>query len=226
MPPKKSQTKIATLTLLDAFIGVHDPRSKKSQLHPFINIVVIAICGVDSGADSWVSIEQWRKSKQEWLGTLLDMENDVPSHDAFGRVFSTLSPSTFQDAFASWTRTLDLSVAGRVVAIAGKTLRRSHDRANGRAAIHRVSAWCTEAGVAIGQVKTEEKSNEITAVPNLLETLDLLGALVTIDAMGCQKRIAEAIRERKGDYLGIPDDFRHGVSAGVRRCRPQRGLRG
>jgi len=187
--------------LINVFSKLPDPRSAKSRRHPLLNVIVIAVCGVICGADGWVGIEAWGKTKQQWLGTFLDMSAGVPSHDTLGRVFSILSPIAFQAAFSEWVNGLEISVDGLVVAIDGKTLRRSHDRSNDRSAIHVVNAWCTSAGVSLGQVKTADKSNEITAIPELLDLLTLSGAIVTTDAMGCQKEIAAKVRERGGNYL-------------------------
>lgn len=187
--------------LVSVFSGMRDPRSTKSRKHPLVNVVIIAVCAVICGADSWVAIEDWGKTKEEWLSGFLDMSGGVPSHDTFGRVFSILSPTAFRAAFTQWVQGLDVCVEGRVVAIDGKTLRRSHDRGRQRGAIHMVNAWCTSLGVSLGQVTTAEKSNEITAIPELLDQLMLDGAIVTIDAMGCQKDIAAKIRERGADYL-------------------------
>lgn len=199
--PKSEPQNGPSPSFIEAFSFVPDPRSSKSRRHPLINIIVIAYCGVLCGADNWVAIETWAKAKRTWLEGFLDLSNGVPSHDTFGRVFSILSPDAMQRAFVTWTRGLDVDLQGRVVAIDGKTMRRSHDRSRNRSPVHMVNAWCTEAGVALGQVATDQKSNEITAIPQLLETLFLKGAIVTLDAMGCQRNIAAAIRARDADYI-------------------------
>lgn len=191
----------AVAPLIQVFSGLKDPRSTKSRKHPLVNIIVIAICSCLCGADNWVATELWAKSNRKWLAGFLNMSTGVPSHDTLGRVFSILEPTAFQNAFAMWVQGLEVDVEGKVIAIDGKTLRRSHDRAKGNNAIHVVNAWCTEVGIALGQVKTEQKSNEITAIPELLEMLKLDGAIITTDAMGCQRSIAEAIRGKNGDYL-------------------------
>lgn len=201
MAHRKKLNVEAASPLLTVFSRLDDPRSSKGRRHPLINIVVISVCGVLCGADNWVAIEEWARSKEEWLKGFLDMSEGVPSHDTFGRVFSLLSPMSFQAAFSEWVSGLELDVDGRVVAIDGKTLRRSHDKSRSRGPIHVVNAWCTSLGVAMGQVATSEKSNEITAIPELLDQLILQGAIVTLDAMGCQKTIASKIREREGDDL-------------------------
>lgn len=200
MPRRKPATD-APLSLVEAFSILPDPRSERSQRHPLINVVVIAVCGVLAGADNWVGIETWARSKEAWLADFLDMDAGVPSHDTLGRVFSILSPQDFQQAFIAWVQGLGVDVEGRVVAVDGKTMRRSHDRRHQRGAIHMVNAWCTEVGVSLGQRATDDKSNEITAVPALLETLYLKGAIVTLDAMGCQREIASTIRRKGGHYL-------------------------
>jgi predicted transposase YbfD/YdcC len=147
-----------------------------------------------------VAIEEWATLKKECLSEILDLSSGIPSHDTLGRVFSVLSPEAFQAAFIEWARELG-SVTGEVVAVDGKTLRRSHARAEGRGPIHMVSAWCAGAGVALGQLKTSQKSNEIEAVPRLLDLLHLKGGIVTLDAMGCQRAIASKIVEKEADYL-------------------------
>lgn len=200
MPGRKSTESIPS-SLLEAFSILPDPRSSRSRRHPLTTIVAIAVCGVIAGADNWVAIEMWAKGKEEWLASFLDMSEGVPSHDTFGRVFSILSPDAFQAAFIEWASSLAVDQEGRVIAIDGKTLRRSHDRGRGKSPIHIVNAWRSDVGLAIGQRATDDKSNEITAVPELLEQLYLKGAIVTLDAMGCQREIASTIRRKEGDYL-------------------------
>ena len=153
------------------------------------------------GADSWVYIELFGKSKLEWFQTFLELPHGIPSHDTFGDVFSRLDPEQFQQCFMAWTQAVSDLVPGEVVAIDGKTVRRSHDRNSGKRAIHLVSAWASANTLTLGQVKTEEKSNEITAIPQLLQMLELKGCIVTIDAMGCQKDIAQGILDRGADYV-------------------------
>jgi len=161
---------------------------------------VVTICAVISGADAWTEVEEYGEEKCDWLRSFLRLENGIPSHDTIGRVFSLLDPNELQDAFAQWVR----AIAGRlegVVAIDGKTARRSQDNASGKGALHLVSAWASEAGLALGQVATDQKSNEITAIPKLLAMLDIKGCLVTIDAMGCQRKIAKNFLDAGADYL-------------------------
>ena len=180
---------------------VPDPRMERTRAHPLVNILVIALLGVLCGADSFTTIEAFGRSKKEFLATLLDLESGIPSHDTFGRVFAMLDASALQEAFRLWVATLVEVTKGEVVAIDGKTLRRSFRDAGNKAFVHMVSAWAASNRVVLGQVKTEEKSNEITAIPRLLEVLHIKGAVVTIDAMGCQKEIAEKIVRGGADYM-------------------------
>ena len=168
--------------------------------HLLMDIVVIAITSILCGADDWNSIEGFGKAKEEWFRKFLQLPSGIPSHDTFRRVFAKISPSAFQECFIDWVRAVAGTIEG-VIAIDGKTLRRSHDRGIGKKAIHMVSAWAAENSLVLGQVKTDEKSNEITAIPELLRLLDISGCIVTIDAMGCQKAIAKQIIDQKGDYL-------------------------
>lgn len=153
------------------------------------------------GAESWVDIELFGRSKQSWLKGFLKLSNGIPSHDTLGRVFSLINPKQLQSSFIDWARSLVKISNGEVIAVDGKTLRRSHDRAKNKKAIHMVSAWASHNAVVLGQVKTTEKSNEITAIPALLRRLILKGSTVTIDAMGCQKSIAKQIVTQEGDYV-------------------------
>jgi predicted transposase YbfD/YdcC len=165
-----------------------------------VDIIVIAITSILCGADDWNSIEGFGKAKEEWFRRFLQLPAGIPSHDTFRRVFARISPSAFQECFIEWVRDVAGTIKG-VIAIDGKTLRRSHDRGLGKKAIHMVSAWAAENSLVLGQVKTDEKSNEITAIPELLQLLDINACIVTIDAMGCQKAIAKQIIEQKGDYV-------------------------
>jgi predicted transposase YbfD/YdcC len=166
-----------------------------------LDIVVIAICAVICGADGWVDVEEFGKAKKEWLRTFLELPNGIPSHDTFGRVFAQLDPEQFQQSFINWVQAVSDILDGQVVAIDGKTLRRSHDHTLGKAAIHMVSAWAAANHLVLGQVKTEAKSNEITAIPALLKMLAIKGCIVTIDAMGCQTDSARQIVEQGADYV-------------------------
>jgi len=190
-----------TATISDHFSCVKDPRMERTKEHPLVNIIVIAICAVICGADTWVDIENFGKAKQDWLGEFLDLTNGIPAHDTFGRVFGQLDPEQFQRGFVSWIQAVSQITAGEIVAIDGKQLRRSHDNRLGKAAIYMVSAWAVNNHLVLGQRKVDDKSNEITAIPKLLEMLALSGCIVTIDAMGCQREIAQQIVEQGADYV-------------------------
>ena len=163
--------------------------------------MVIGLCGAICGANDWTAVATFGEAKEAWFKSFLKLPNGIPSPDTFTDVFAKLDPERFERGFISWTSSIAGLLPGEVVAIDGKTLRRSHDKANGQRAIHMVSAWSSSNALVLGQVKTEEKSNEITAIPLLLEMLSLEGSLVTIDAMGCQKAIAESILSKGADYL-------------------------
>src|SRR5713226_2918000 len=181
------------------FSQVEDPRVERTKYHRLRDIIIIAICGVICGAEGWVEIEEFGKAKEAWLTELLQLPNGIPSHDTFGRVFARLDPKQFKASFVEWVKGISQTVKG-VIAIDGKTLRRSHDRAASKKALHVVSAWAVENRLVLAQLATEEKSNEITAIPVLLQQLALAGCIVTIDAMGTQTKIAEQIIEQQGDY--------------------------
>lgn len=187
--------------LLEHFGDLVDPRIDRHKEHKLIDILVIAICAILCGANDWVAVETFGQAKREWFTRFLDLAHGIPSHDTFGRVFAVLSPQALQACFLRWIQAVAQVTEGQVVAIDGKTLRRSYDRRSAKAAIHMVSAWATHNRVVLGQLKTEEKSNEITAIPELLKVLDVTGCIVTIDAMGCQKAIAEQIVEHEAEYV-------------------------
>ena len=182
------------------FGQLEDPRLDRRKRHALIDIIGVTITAVIAGAESWMDIERFGNAKIDWLRTFLALPNGIPSHDTFGRFFALLNPVEFQQCFIDWVRAVHEHITG-VVAIDGKTARRSHDHAKGKSAIHVVSAWATENGVALGQTKVDDKSNEITAIPELLKLLRISGCLVTIDAMGCQREIAQAIVKAGADYL-------------------------
>lgn len=190
-----------TASLLTYFARVPDPRVKRSQLHPLASILALSVCAVIGGANSFVEIEYFGRAKEEWFRTFLDLPNGIPSHDTLGRTFAMMNPKALEQAFREWVSALATLTEGEVVAIDGKTLRRSFHKAGSSAFVHMVSAWSTSNRMVLGQIKTEEKSNEITAIPRLLELLQLDRCLVTIDAMGCQKEIATKIVQSKADYL-------------------------
>jgi predicted transposase YbfD/YdcC len=183
------------------FSDLEDPRVDRTKLHKLVDILVIAICAVIAGADNWEDIEEFGKARQEWFQTFLELPNGIPSHDTFNRVFARLDPAQFQRCFINWITAVSQLVGGQVIAIDGKVLRRSHDKGIGKAAIDMVSAWATANHLVLGQVKVDEKSNEITAIPQLLEVLEVSGCIVTIDAMGCQTEIAEKIIEQEAQYV-------------------------
>lgn len=187
--------------ILTHFAKLDDPRDERGKDHLLLDIVAITICAVICGAESWVDVELYGQSKQAWLATLLSLSNGIPSHDTFARVFARLDPEQMQQCFLSWIEAISQLSAGEVIAIDGKTLRHSYDSANGKGAIHMVSAWASANRLVLGQYKVDEKSNEITAIPELLRVLALEGCIVTIDAMGCQKQIAATIVDKGGDYV-------------------------
>lgn len=183
------------------FSGLEDPRIDRTKLHKLLDIVVIAICAVVCGADSWVDVEVFGEAKHEWLKAFLELPNGIPSHDTFGRVFGLLDPDHFQRCFLDWIKAVSHTTEGQVIAIDGKTLRGSYDKGVGKGAIVLVSAWATANRLVLGQVKVDDKSNEITAIPELLHVLDIAGCIVTIDALGCQKEIAADIVKQDADYI-------------------------
>ncbi len=186
-------------TLQSMFEAIEDPQVDRTKQHQLLDIIIIAILGVLCGAEGWVDIESFGKTKEAWLKTFLELPNGIPSHDTFGRVFARIDPKQFEECFLNWVRSLNEKIAG-VVALDGKTLRRSHDAANGKKALHMVSAWAAENRLVLAQVAVDEKSNEITAIPELLKLLALEGCIVTIDAIGTQRAIAAQIIEQNGDY--------------------------
>lgn len=189
------------ISLLISFQDLPDPRVEGRCDHKLIDIIVITVCAVIAGAESWVDIESFGKAKQEWLQTFLELPHGIPSHDTFGRFFAALDAEAFQTAFMRWVEGVFRVSRGQVIAIDGKTVRRSHNRSIGQDAIHLVNAWATHNGIALGQWKTDAKSNEITAIPPLLRQLNVAGCIVTVDAMGAQTQIAQAIRDEKADYV-------------------------
>ena len=200
--------------LRDHFADLTDPRRRK-VVYPLINVVTIAICAVIAGADDFVSIAAWGREKRDWLGTILDLKNGIPSHDRFNAIFAALNPAEFEKCLLSWITTLHEITSGQVVAIDGKTLRGSFDKASGKSAIHMVSAWATANHISLAQVVVDAKSNEITAIPKLLELLEISGSVVTIDAMGCQTAIAEAIVAKKADYVLAVKENQPTLHAGI-----------
>jgi predicted transposase YbfD/YdcC len=188
-------------SISEHFATLTDPRRDHLKAHRLLDILTIALCAVICGADDWVEVETFGQAKEDWLRTFLELPGGIPSHDTFGRVFARLDPEEFRRCFAQWVKAVVGEPGQQVVAVDGKTLRRSHDRRAGKAALHLVSAWASTSGVVLGQVATDAKSNEITAIPVLLKLLALEGAVVTIDAMGCQTAIAQQIVEQRADYV-------------------------
>jgi predicted transposase YbfD/YdcC len=184
------------------FAGLTDPRIERAKEHRLLDIITITLCAVLCGADDWVAVETFGRAKEAWLRSFLALPSGIPSHDTFGRVFARLEPTEFRTCFMAWVQAVTgVALTDGVIAIDGKTLRRSHDRERGQAALHLVSAWASASGLVLGQVATDQKSNEITAIPALLRLLALEGSTVTIDAMGCQTTIAAQIVAQGADYV-------------------------
>lgn len=201
------EVRIGIEDVLDSFEDLEDPRSDINQRHPFESVVVISLMAVLAGANGPTAIAAWANEKKKYLPDLLPLPNGIPQKDVYRRVLSALKPEAFQACFVSWLQALralaegDTGVEQPTFAVDGKTLRRSHDRRNGLGALHSVSLWAAEYGLTLGQVATEEKSNEITAIPELLKLVDIKGTIITIDAMGTQKAIAKQIVESDADYV-------------------------
>jgi predicted transposase YbfD/YdcC len=192
----------SALTSLEThFEKLEDPRCANRIEHLLIDIILITICAVICGAEDWGEVAEYGLAKQSWLETFLSLPNGIPSHDTFNRLFARLRPEPLQECFLNWVQSVYQMTSGQVIALDGKTLRGSCERGSNRSLIHMVSAWATENRLVLGQRKVAEKSNEITAIPELLRVLDLEGATVTIDAMGCQREIAAQIIEQKGNYV-------------------------
>ena len=187
--------------LIEHFSKLEDPRVERNKKHELIDVIVLCVCAVLSGAEGWCDIEEFGRTKLDWLRRYVPLANGIPVDDTIARIISALSVSGFQECFLSWMEDVVKLSDGEIVALDGKTHRRSHDRKRGVKALHMVSAWACRNGVVLGQVKTDEKSNEITAVPQLLAKLELKGCIVTLDAMGCQRAIARQVKEGGGDYV-------------------------
>lgn len=183
------------------FSIIPDPRMERTKKHRLIDILFIAVCTIICGGESFTDMQDFGEAKEEWLRKFLELPHGIPSHDTFGRVFSLLDPRLFGEGLLRWSAALHEATKGEVIALDGKTLRHSFDAATGQAALHLVSAWASENGIALGQLKVEGKSNEITALPELLKLLDVKGCVVTMDAMGCQKDLARQVIEQGGDYV-------------------------
>lgn len=189
-------------TFLTHFATLKEPRLQNHNFrHRLSDILIIAILGTICGADGWVEIERFGIAKQSWLNTFLELPNGIPSHDTFGRVFSLLDPKVFGECFSAWIASLTIDLTREVIALDGKTVRGSGNKRQGQSPLHLVSAWAAKSRLMLGQVRTEHKSNEVTAIPKLLNLLDIAGSVVTIDAMGCQTKIAKVIRAQDADYV-------------------------
>lgn len=206
-----------TVSLRQCFADLHDPRREHGRYHDLWDILGLTICAVIAGADSWVDVEEYGHCKLAWLKTFLALPNGIPAHDTLGRVFRLINPAAFQQCFQQWVNALVAATAGRVIAIDGKTARRSFDRAAGQGPLHLISAWAAENHLTLGQLAVDGKSNEITAIPELLKLIDVTGAIVTIDALGCQKNIAAPIRAGGGDYVLALKDNQPTLHADVRQ---------
>jgi predicted transposase YbfD/YdcC len=191
------------LSIKEHFLNLPDPRIERSKRHQLVDILIIALCALISGADDFVSIENWGHAKKDWLTDRLGLQlpGGIPSHDTLGRVFARLDPEAFCRCFVAWTKAIKACTGGQVIALDGKELRHSFDTATGKGAIDMVSAWACKSRLVLAQKKVDPKSNEITALPQLLSLLEVAGCIVTIDAMGCQKEIAKQIIQQGGDYV-------------------------
>jgi len=208
----------SALTIKRHFTKLKDPRLNRRKRHLLIDIIVIAICAVICGCDTWQEIAVFGQRRRHWLQQFLRLPNGIPSHDTLERVFDRLDPHAFQACFRQWVQTLAETLRGPHIAIDGKTLRGSGPAGSGLGPLHLVSAWATAQHLTLGQVAVDGKSNEITAIPKLLELLDLHGALVTIDAMGCQREIAQQIVAGGGDYLLVVKDNQPNLLADIQAC--------
>jgi len=189
-------------SIVEHFQTLEDPRIARTKKHNLLDILVIAVCTLLTGGEGFQDMELFGKSKRAWLQTFLVLPHGIPSHDTFGRVFAWLNPQRFQECFLAWTQAVAQLTQGALISLDGKTVRASFDRATASSPLHMLSAWCSDqGGLVIGQLKTDSKSNEITAIPELLHLLAIKGCIVTIDAMGCQTAIADQIRTQGGDYL-------------------------
>jgi predicted transposase YbfD/YdcC len=188
-------------SILTHFAALPDPRRPRRRLHRLLDLIAIAICAVIAGCDDWVEVAAYGRKKRAWLQTFLPLPHGIPSHDTFSRVFRLLEPRAFQRCFTRWIAAVQAATAGKLVAIDGKTLRHSFDTAAGQSALHLVSAWAGQNRLVLAQRAVDGHSNEITAIPELVRLLDLKGAVVTIDAMGCQKEIVATLRDQGADYV-------------------------
>lgn len=194
------QTPVATI--IKHFSGLEEPRCDNKR-HLLLDIIVIAICAAICGANSWTDVELFGHAKHEWFKGFLELPHGIPSHDTFGRVFALLDAERFQRCFVEWIQAVEQRTRGQIIALDGKQLRRSHDKTLGKKAIYMVSAWASENRLVLGQTKVDDRSNEITAIPQLLDMLEVSDCIVTTDAMGCQTAIAEKAIENDADYVFV-----------------------
>jgi predicted transposase YbfD/YdcC len=209
-------SKAKPVSIRECFANVPDPRREHLRLHNLWDIIAITILAVISGADSWVEVAKYGVSKFDFLKTFLELPNGIPAHDTFNRVFSLVKPAALQEGFVKWVQAIAEITLGCVVAIDGKTARHSYDKAAGKGPLHMVSAWASENRLLLGQQACDAKSNEITAIPELIKNLEISGAIVTIDAMGCQKEIAAVIRNADADYVLAVKDNQPTLHADIR----------
>jgi predicted transposase YbfD/YdcC len=189
-------------TFLEHFSDIQDFRLQNHNFrHKLSDILIIAVLATICGADGWAEIERFGQAKEEWLSTFLELPHGIPSHDTFGRVFALLEPKAFEVCFLSWLRSLTIDLKKEIIALDGKTVRGSGNKQQGEPALHLVSAWAAKNRMMLAQVKTPDKSNEITAIPELLKMLDVENSIITIDAMGCQTKIAKQICAQNADYV-------------------------
>ena len=188
-------------SIAEHFNDIEDIRIERGKKHKLIDIITISICAVVCGADGWIDIEMYGIARKKWLDEFLELPNGIPSHDTFARVFSQINPDEFNKSFLSWIKGISKITAGEIIAFDGKQSRNSGDEKNGQGVINTVSAWAASNRLVLGQKKVEGKSNEITALPELIKILDLAGCIVTIDAMGCQREIVKKIVEKDADYV-------------------------
>lgn len=215
-----------SLAMASHFEALEDPRIERTRKHSLVDIVCLSICAVIAGAEGWEDIEEFGLQKEAWLRRHLRLENGIPSHDTISRVFRLLKPQAFEEAFRDWVQVLVERLGLRQIALDGKTVRRSHDRHSAKNALHLVSAWSVENRLVLGQQAVDDKSNEITAIPELLRLLELQGAIVTIDAMGCQKEIAETIVAHGGEFVLAVKDNQPKLHAALQQHFEQRHAEG
>ncbi len=225
MPPSPNAGSPAA-GILERFASLDDPRDGPATRHELLDIVAIALLAVVCGADTWVEVEQFGKEKRGWLGGFLALPHGIPAHDTFGRVFAALAPVQFEGCFAAWVQAVARLTGGEVVAVDGKVVRRSHDRAGGKAALHLVRAWAAANRLTLGQVAVADGANEIAAIPELLRLLALKGCIVTVDAIGCQTAIARQVLAQEADYALALKDNQEGLHDAVARLFGEERARG